>query len=208
MKALYIIGAGSVGGHLAMNLEAYDASYQMAGFLDDDPNKIGTTFCGYPVLAPVSKLLEMENAAVVIGIAFPRIKEKVYHLLAPNKTLLFPTFVSPSAWISKGVKIGDGSIIYPGCSINYGTEVGDFVVMNMNCAIGHDCRLGDFSSYAPGVNLGGHTKIGRAVDIGIGATTRQFVQVGDEAVVGGQCMVIRDVPDGQTIVGVPGKALD
>lgn len=207
MKELLIIGAGSVGKHIAVNYAAYEQPYRLVGFLDDDPAKIGHSYYGYPVVGPVAEVLERASVAVVLGIGFPRIKQKIFDRIAHHPDIEFPTFVAPRAWVSAGVRIGRGSIIYPGCSINYGTEVGDFVMMNMNCAIGHDCRLGDFSNYAPGVNLGGHTQIGRAVDMGIGAATKQFVSIGDEAVVGGQAMVIRDIDAGDKVAGVPTRSL-
>lgn len=207
MKDLFIIGAGSVGGHVAMNFKAYNTSFKLKGFLDDNPEKVGTSFCGYPVLDTVDALIDMDTVAVVLGIAFPGIKEKILKRISKNEHLVFPSFVSPHAWVSEGVTIGSGSIIYPGCSINYGTQVGDFVVMNMNCAIGHDSQLGDFSSYAPGVNLGGFTKVGQSVDMGIGSSTKQFVNIGEYAVIGGQCMVIKDVAPDQTYAGVPGRRL-
>ncbi|TVL99747.1 MAG: sialic acid O-acetyltransferase NeuD family sugar O-acyltransferase [Candidatus Brocadia sp. WS118] len=207
MKELVIIGAGSVGGHIAVNYKEYGLPYSLIGFLDDDPNKIGKEVFGLPVLGPVSDILEMKNLAVVIGIAFPRIKEKIIANISRNKTLEYPTIVSPKAWVSKQTNVGEGTIIYPGCSINYGSRVGNFVVMNMNCAIGHDCQLSDFSSFAPGVNLGGHTVIGRAADIGIGAATKQFITIGDNAVVGGQSMVIQNIKANVKVVGVPAKEI-
>ena len=207
MKDLLIIGAGSVGQHIAVNYAAYGLPYELVGFLDDDPGKAGQDYYGCPVLGPVDTVREYATVAVVLGIGFPRIKQEIFERIADHPDIEFPTFVSPRAWISAGVRIGRGSIIYPGCSINYGTEVGDFVMMNMNCAIGHDCRLGDFSNYAPGVNLGGHTRIGRAVDMGIGAATKQFISIGDETIVGGQSMVIRDVGPADKVAGVPACSL-
>lgn len=207
MKNLIIIGAGSVGGHLATNLAAYSGEYQLLGFLDDKEEKIGASFCGYPVLGPVSDVSNYQSAAVFIGIAFPRIKHKVYQRIRQNDGLEFPSFISPRAWVSPDIKIGDGTIIYPGCSINYGSKIGRFIVMNMNCAIGHDSRLNDFCSLAPGVNLGGHTHLASGVDMGIGAATKQSVRIGANTVVGGQSMVIADVEKDLVIAGVPAKTL-
>lgn len=205
VKDLYIIGAGSVGGHIAMNFSDYDIPYHLVGFFDDDPQKIGQLFCGYPVLGAIDQLISYEQVAVVIGIAFPQVKKKIFKRLSKNGSLEYPSLVSSRAWVSAGVSLGKGIIIYPGTSVNYGTVIDDYVVINMNCAIGHDCKIGAFSSFAPGVNLGGNTALGVGVDMGIGAATKQFIQIGDGAIIGGQSMVIRDVIKQHTIVGVPGK---
>lgn len=207
MKELLIIGAGSVGGHIAINYKEYALPYSLKGFLDDDPAKIGKEAFGFPVLGPVSDILEMKGVGVVIGIAFPHVKEKIIAEISRNETLEFPTLISPKAWVSRQTEVGKGSIIYPGCSINYGSRVGDFVVMNMNCAIGHDCQLNNFSSLAPGVNLGGHTVIGKAVDMGIGAATKQFITIGNNAIVGGQSMIIQNIKANVKVVGVPTKEI-
>jgi len=202
-KKLYIVGAGSVGGHVASNFEMYGLDYELTGFFDDDKRKIGNQLFGYPVLGPSDAVLELENAAVIIGIAFPVAKKNIVDRCSSNQTLEFPTLVAPGAWISKGCNVGKGSIIYPGCSVNYGTTIGDFVVMNMNCALGHDCTIGDFSSLAPGVNLAGHTYTGEAVEMGIGSSTRQNVKIGRGSVIGGQSMVTKDVPEFEIWGGVP-----
>lgn len=203
MQSLIIVGAGSVGGHIAYNFDDYAPGYELLGFVDDNPDKIGKLNFGYNVIGPINLLLSVKNVAVVIGIAFPGIKRKLIERLRLNETLTFPTLISPNAWISKGSTIGAGSIIYPGVSINYGCSVGDFVIMNMNCAIGHDCIVSSYSSLAPGVNFGGHTSIGEGVDVGIGVSTRQNIKIGNYSVLGGQSMIVDNVPENMKVKGVP-----
>ena len=70
MKKLVIIGAGSVGGHIANNLDLYGIEGQLLGFLDDDVNKHGKDFCGYPVIADVSWIFDKIDMEVVIGINY------------------------------------------------------------------------------------------------------------------------------------------
>lgn len=207
MTDLYIIGAGSVGGHIASNWEEYHMPFNLKGFLDDNPSKQGINFCGYPVLGSVDFLKNHTECAIVIGIAFPLIKLKIKRRLLEIGDFHFPSLVSPKSWISKDVSIGDGSIIYPGTCINYGSNIGDFVVINMNCSLGHNVHLGNFSSLAPGVNLAGHTFIGDSVEMGIGSSTRQSVKIFDNSVVGGQSMVINDIPRNSIIAGVPAKSI-
>ena len=203
---LYIVGAGSVGGHIAWNINSYGNHYEISGFFDDAPEKIGKEIFGHKVLGPVSDLLNISDAAVVFGIAFPKIKRQIVEKLSANDTLIFPPLVHEKAWVSKNVSIGNGSVIYPGTSINYGSLIGDFVVLNMNCALGHHTKVGDYSSFAPGVNTGGHTSIGEAVDMGIGSSTIQNIKIGDRSIVGGQSMVVQDIKSDKTVMGIPAKS--
>jgi sugar O-acyltransferase (sialic acid O-acetyltransferase NeuD family) len=205
MKKIIIIGAGSVGGHIANNLDLYGIAGHLVGFLDDDINKQGKDCFGYPVLGPVSWILDQHDFDVVIGIAFPKIKEKIINALALNPELSYPTLIAKNAWISNNTEIGKGTIIYPGTCINYGSVIKDFVVVNMNCSIGHDCTIASFCSLAPGVNLGGHTKVQKLTELGIGVSTVQGTAIGKNSVIGGQTMVTKDIPDGVTAIGVPVK---
>lgn len=207
MNDLYIIGAGSVGGHIASNWDSYNIPYNLIGFLDDDIKKHNKEFCGIPVVGGLEVLKENPKSSLIIGIAFPSIKLKLLDRIQRLGVFSFPSLISPHAWVSNRVTLGQGSILYPGVRVNYGSNIGDFVVANMNCAFGHDVKIGNYSSFAPGVNLGGFTEIGDGVEMGIGSSTKQFIKIGHYAEVGGQTMVITDVEDNSKVVGVPNKSI-
>ncbi len=206
-KKLFIIGAGSVGGHIAYNITEYSDEFVIAGFFDDDLQKVGTSQFGVKILGTVDEVLKLKDAHIVIGISFPKIKQKIIKLLSSNSTLKFPTLVHSRAWISNGVSLGKGSIIYPGTAINYGSNIDDFVCINMNCSLGHHTKVGRYVSLAPGVNTGGYTTVEDGVEIGIGTSTLQKVCIGRESIIGGQTMVIEDITAGATAVGVPAKTI-
>lgn len=206
-EKLYIIGAGSVGGHIALNIDGYSNEFEVGGFFDDDPDKIGKQLFGYIVLGKMSEVLTLRNANVVIGISFPNSKKKILEKINQNHSLQFPALVHDHAWISADTKIGKGCVIYPGNSINYGCVISEFTVLNMNCALGHHTTVGKCSSFAPGVSTGGHTVIGEFVDVGIGVSTIQNIHIGDNAVIGGQSMVTKNVQSNAKVVGVPAKPI-
>ena len=205
-EELIIIGAGSVGGHIASNLELYFDEKLVPIFLDDDSSKHDQKFCGCDIVGDISKINRFpKSTPIVVGIAFPKMKQKIIKKLQVRGYTNFPKLVSKNSWISNDVTIGDGSIIYPGCSINYGSNIGKFVVMNMNCAVGHDSLIENFVSFSPGVNLGGNTKIGQLSEVGIGASTLQFIEIGSESIIGGNAMVTKLFPPKSKIKGVPAK---
>lgn len=207
-QKLLIIGAGNIGGFISYNIADF-GDYQILGFLDDDTAKIGKSLYGHPVLASISEIdayLNEDPIAVVIGIANPIVKQKISHDLE-RKKVVFPNFISPNVWLSKKTQLGKGIILYPGVSVNYECEISDFVIMNMNCAIGHNCKLDACATLAPGVNLAGFTHVKECADVGIGATTIQGVSIGKQSRIGGQTMVLKDVPDGATAVGNPARII-
>jgi sugar O-acyltransferase (sialic acid O-acetyltransferase NeuD family) len=206
-RKIIIVGAGSVGGHVASNPELYGLEDRIFGFVDDDLSKQGQLFCGYKVIETVDWLLDQQDFDVIIGIAFPKVKQALIKKLSVNSSISYPSITSRNAWISNNCSVGKGSIIYPGTSINYGSVIGDFVVINMNCALGHHCNIGSFSSLAPGVNLGGHTISGDGVEFGIGCGTLQGIEIGKEVIIGGQAMVTNNIPNNTRVAGVPAKEL-
>lgn len=206
-EELYIIGAGSVGGHLALHLSQYNQNYELFGFFDDDPDKKDSDFCGYPVLGSVSDVMDLGEATLFLGIALPRFKRKIYDELKGKTKFHWPNFIHKRAWVSEDATIGEGSIVYPGATINYGSDIGKFVVLNMNCALGHHTSIGNFTSMAPGVNTGGNTTIEGCVEMGIGSSTIQDVVIGENSIIGGAAMVTRSIPANSRAVGVPARIL-
>ncbi len=207
-EKLIIIGAGNIGGFISYNVDSF-GDYEVLGFLDDNVEKIGKQLYGNTVLGRIDSIDEyLADAplAVVIAIASPRIKNKIINFLKP-KNIRFPNFISPDVWISKEVRVGEGVILYPGVCINYESVVGDFVVMNMNCSIGHNCTVDYGCTLAPGVNFAGFTHARPFADVGIGATTRQDIVIGEFSRIGGQAMLVKNVPAYAVVFGNPGRVI-
>jgi sugar O-acyltransferase (sialic acid O-acetyltransferase NeuD family) len=209
LEKLLIIGAGSVGGFIVNNMELFNNKFEIIGILDDDHTKLSTNFFGQNVIGSVSALkkFEFKNISLVVGIAFPEVKTKLFSNIEVS-AFNFPSFISKNSWFSKNVKIGKGVIIYPGVSINYNSVIDDFAVINMNCAIGHDCLISKFCALAPGSNLAGHTKLMEGVDFGIGASTKQNVKIGEYSRIGGNSIVTSNIPSYSTVIGIPGKCVE
>jgi sugar O-acyltransferase (sialic acid O-acetyltransferase NeuD family) len=206
IKQLYIIGAGSVGGHIAANPLLYGLDDTEIFFIDREPSKIGKIFLGKKIIGSVDDLLKInEQINVIIGVAFPDIKYRIYRRFSSRDNIIFPSLIASNAWVSGDVAIGKGVIVYPNCSINYGTIINDFTILNMNCAIGHECNIGEFSSLAPGVNLGGNSVIGKFTEMGIGSSTRQLIKIGNHVQVGGQSMVVNNLNSGVKVKGIPAR---
>lgn len=202
----FIVGAGSIGGHIVSNLDLYNLESSIIHFIDDDPRKLNTLVCGVEVLGNIDTLLQTEiEVEVFVAIANPKQKKAIVSKLKENKNIQFPSLIAINAWISFGVSLGAGCIIYPNCSINYGSVLGDFILLNMNCAIGHHTSIANYSSLYPSVSTGGNTKISENVEIGIGSSIIQNISIGKNAIIGAGSVVIDDVSGNSSVVGVPAK---
>lgn len=102
-----------------------------------------------------------------------------------------------------------GVEIHPGATI--GRRL--FIDHAMGVVIGETAEVGDDVMLYHGVTLGGrsmrrvkrHPTVGDGVTIGAGATVLGPITVGAGAQIGANAVVVKDVPPGAVVVGVPGR---
>lgn len=121
------------------------------------------------------------------------------------KGLPLITLIHPKAIVSHYATIDNGSVVMAGAVINPFAKIGFAAIINTSATIDHDCRLGDGVHVSPGAHLAGDVSVGHRTWIGIGAVIKQCLQIGEDATVGAGAAVVNDIPNHQTIVGVPGK---
>jgi UDP-N-acetylglucosamine acyltransferase len=73
------------------------------------------------------------------------------------------------------------------------TQVGDRCFFLVGSHVGHDCSVGNNVTFANNVMLGGHVSVGAYVVFGGGAAVRQFVRIGEGAMITGLSGVRADV---------------
>ena len=102
-----------------------------------------------------------------------------------------------------------------GIEIHPGAKVGRrfFIDHGMGVVIGETAEIGDDVLMYQGVVLGGvslekkkrHPTVGNNVVIGAGAILLGPIKIGDGAKIGAGSVVVKSVPPGATVVGVPGR---
>lgn len=95
------------------------------------------------------------------------------------------------------------------CSIGKNTQIkhgGLGVVIHNNAVIGENCTIYQHVTIG-GKESSGTPVIGKNVYIGTGACILGNVRIGDGVKIGANSVVIKDVPENSTVVGVPGKIL-
>lgn len=79
--------------------------------------------------------------------------------------------------------------------------------VNTGAIVEHDCELEDYVHVAPNATLGGNVKVGTKSHIGIGDTVIQNVTIGKNVIVGAGAVILNDIPDNCTAVGIPAKPI-
>lgn len=128
---------------------------------------------------------------------------RIAHALDRLKVPVLPRLImSIARWLT-GIEIHPAAIIGRGLFIDHGTGV----------VIGETAVIGENVTLFQGVTLGGtgkergkrHPTLGDNVVVGAGAKILGNITIGSDTMVGANAVVIRDVPQHSTVVGVPGR---
>ncbi len=176
----------------------------LLGFLDDNealPPKIA----GIPVLGKVADYVRYPDVFFVIGIGNSAIREKIARQLDGVR---WYTAIHPSAVISAlDTQIGVGSVIMANAVINPSTHIGKHCIINTSAVVEHDNHVGDFTHISVGAKLGGTVSVGTHTWVGIGATASNNVGICDHCTIGAGAVVICDIKESGTYVGVPARKI-
>lgn len=211
MKKIFIIGAGGFGRETAwlierMNSRKQEPEWDIQGFLDDDVKKQGRIISGYPVPGGCGFLETCrEEVWAVCAIGSAAVRRKVADRVGNYKNVRFAVLVDPDAVVSSSVSIGEGSIVCAGAVVTVDISIGRHAIVSMACTIGHDAVLKDFVTLYPGAKVSGSVIAGQGVELGAGSQIIQGKRIGKDTIVGAGAVVIRDLPDGCTAVGVPAE---
>lgn len=109
------------------------------------------------------------------------------------------------AIIGNNVELGCHSTISAGSTGN--TVVEDYVKTAACVHIAHDCHVKKNAELISGTVLGGFSVIGEGAVLGLNATVKNRVSLGDRVIVGMGSAVLREVPEDVTVVGSPARIL-
>lgn len=201
-----IVGAGTYGQIYAEYLKN---DYNIIGFVDDNKDIIGQEINGIKILGDFNFLLK--NISKLISVFVPlgnnEIRVRFLKILkeAGFKT---PTYIHPSSIIDSSVILGEAIYILPSSNVMPFTKIGNYVMISMGVNIAHHCDIKEGCFFSQGTNIGASITIDEQTFSGIACTIMTGVSsIGNSVVIGAGTVIIRDVPDGATVVGSPGKII-
>jgi sugar O-acyltransferase (sialic acid O-acetyltransferase NeuD family) len=200
------VAIAGAGGHAKVVGDALLAAgdAQLVSFLDDDPRLYGTELLGYPVRGPIADWPQLAVDAIVVAIGDNRRRKTLFDALVAGGASPL-SVVHPRCVLGKGTRIGRGTVVFANVCVNVDSIVGDDVILNTGCSVDHDCQIASHVHLAPGVRLAGSVRIGEGAFLGIGAVALPGVVIGAWSTVGAGAVVLGDVPEGATVVGVPAR---
>ncbi len=209
---LLLVGSGGFARETAQAVHAANAvepTWDLAGFVDDDPLRHGTTVDGLPVIGGSGHLAAYPHASVVVCTGRPT---NYWSRLQIVRRLELPaeryaTIVHPACSISRDSVIGPGSVLLAGVVCTANVRIGAHVAVMPQVVFTHDDKVGDYATFGSGARLAGAVAVGTGGYVGSGALVREGASIGDWALVGVGAVVLRPVPPGQVWAGVPARFL-
>ena len=128
---------------------------------------------------------------------------RIAHLLYINHFRFIAKLISQFARFLTGIEIHPAALIGKGLLIDHGSGV----------VIGETAVIGDGCTIFHGVTLGGrgngkgkrHPTLYNGVFVGAGAKILGNIEIGNNAKIGANAVVLDDVPNNATAVGVPAR---
>lgn len=208
-KKLIIIGAGGFGREVAWLVERinnYAETWEIIGFIDDNEDVKGKVINGYKVLGATSDIIENEETYFVCAVGASKVRERIIKKVEEiNPVIKFATLIDPSVEVSNFVNIGEGSIICANTILTVNIDIGKHVIINLSCTVGHDVIIKEYSTLYPSVNVSGNTVLGHACEVGTGTQIIQGKAIGDYSIIGAGAVIVKNIPDNCTAVGIPAK---
>jgi UDP-perosamine 4-acetyltransferase len=204
-QEIVVVGAG---GHAKVCIELLRAMGKQVAFCvgsSDSP----AACLGVPVLLGDEHLVSLKNEGygqVFIAIGSNGLRLKLGQA-AVDLGYTLVNAISPQAVISPSAQLGQGIAVMAGAVINAEASVGDLAIINTGASVDHDCVIGAGVHIAPQCALAGNVNVGRASFLGVGCKVIPDIIIGDRAIIGAGGVVIYNVDDNATSVGVPARRI-
>ena len=205
-----IIGAGTYGEVYLAYLQ--EAGVEVVGFLDDNSELEDKTVKNVPVLGRTSELESLKGEYAVETVYCPIGNNKLrVRFLEMARSLGYktPNYIHSSVLIAPHVQIAEeGVYILQTTQIMPYAQIEKDVMISMGANIIYHSHLSQGTFVSNGVCFGANVTSRKYAYVGMGATVMTGVKtLGEDCLVGAGAVVIKDVPDGAVMAGVPAKML-
>jgi sugar O-acyltransferase (sialic acid O-acetyltransferase NeuD family) len=204
---MLIIGAGGFARQLIDTVETLRLSTDLV-FYDDRSIASDKFMNRFPIISTIDAAkvyLNNKDDRFVLGLSGPATRKSFFEKFRDLGGTPVSVLSRDSLYGKYDSGIAEGCTVLPNCIIESSASLGQGVLLNVHVAVTHDSFIGDFCELGPGVIICGGCHIGSGVFVGAGAIILPGITVGNNAVIGAGAVVNKDVPEGETVTGVPAK---
>lgn len=201
---LIIIGVNGHGKVVA-DIALATGNYREIAFLCNFEKK--TECMSYPIIGRNDDAVKyIGEADFVVAIGDGKMRTRLMEELS-EKGASFATLIHPSAVIGSHVEIGAGTVVMPGVVINAESKIGKGCIINTSSSVDHNCLLGDYVHVAVGARLCGMVEVGTMTWIGASAVVINGIHVCSDCIIGAGTVVVKNIKDSGTYIGVPARRM-
>ena len=198
---IILIGAG---GHAKSCIDIIKNidDYEIFGLIGKK-NQIDSTINNYKIVGTDKDLIEFSKNIKLAFISIGQIKSyKVrydLYLRAKEIGFSFPTIISPLAYVSENVEIGEGTIIMHGAIINSGVKIGRNCIINTGSIIEHETIVEDHCHISTGTILNGNVRVQKKSFVGSRVVVRENICIGKKCIIGMGLKILKDIKDNSIV---------
>lgn len=179
MQEILLIGGG---GHCKSVIDVIEQErkFKIAGIIDK-PELLGQRTFNYKIIGNDNdlKLLikDYKYAFITVGqVSSPSLRRKLF-TLAQDVGFLFPTIISPRAYVSSYATVNQGTVIMHDAIVNASACVEKNCIINTKAIIEHDVIIKSHCHVSTGAIVNGAAIIGEGTFVGSSATTKEAIHV-------------------------------
>ncbi len=210
MPDLVIFGTKEIA-TLAKFYFTHDSDFTPVAFTVDDPFVESDSLDGLPVIpfSEVPKRFPPDVARMHVALSYRQLnrlrQQKYEQARAAGYRLASYVCTRSATW--PDLLHGDNCFILENQTIQPTVRIGNDVMIWSGNHLGHGCEIGDHTYISSHVCIAGHTRIGQRCFLGVNATLRDFITLGDEVFVAMDASVAGNVAEGSVVLGPQGEIL-
>ena len=195
---LVIVG-DSAFAEIAYEYFTHDSPYEVVAFAVERAYLKKSELFGLPVVAleeVESRYAPAEHAfyAALVYTQGNALRRRLYETMKA-KGYRPASYVSSRAFVWRNVELGEHCFVFE-----------NNVVLWSGNHIGHHSKIGDHCFVSSHVVVSGFVEIGSSCFLGVNSTFAKNLKMGNDCLVGAGTLVLGDVGDGETVVGVRKRA--
>ena len=192
MESIILIGAG---GHCLSCIDVIRSAknYEIIGILDTS-EKVGNVVSGIKIIGTDDdiQVLVKKHNNFLISIGQIKSSEKRIRIYETVKKYggNLPVVISPNAYVSPSVIVGEGSIIMHNTLINAEAVIGKCCIINTGALIEHEAVIGDFCHVSTHAVVNGQVTVGKKSFLGSNSVVANNISLPDDIIVAaGACIL-------------------
>lgn len=160
-----------------------------------------------PSSIPITKLEDFRPTADYYFCGFINYNKRPLLECLQKYNLSFFNLIHKFSYVPRSVEMGQGNYIGAGVVLAANIQLGDFNFVNRAASIGHDTKISSYNHFGPGCTIAGNCRIGNRNCFYTRSSVINNLEIKDDIIIGAGGVVVDNILEAGTYVGVPSRKL-